>query len=80
MQRRTSKIDHLADKEEAQMEPSRTQQREQRMIHECRALGIDPDSRTIAEIMVDDDVTAGKYKDHSPEWGLASRSTQRRLD
>jgi hypothetical protein len=71
MQRRTSKIDLLADKEEAQMEATRTQQRVQRMIRECRALGIEPDSRTIAEIMVDDDVTAGKYEDHSPEWGLA---------
>jgi hypothetical protein len=71
MQRRTTKIDLLAKKVEAQMEASRTKQRVQRMIRECRALGIDPDSRTIAEIMVDDDVTAGKYKDHSPEWGLA---------
>jgi hypothetical protein len=53
------------------MEGSRTQQRVERMIRECRALGIDPDPRTIAEIMVDDDVTAEKYKDHSPEWGLA---------
>jgi hypothetical protein len=53
------------------MEGSRTQQRVKRMIRECRALGIDPESRTIAEIMVDDDVTAGKYEDHSPEWGLA---------
>ena len=53
------------------MEGSRTQQRVKRMIRECRALGIDPESRTIAEIMVDDDVTAGKYKDHSPEWGFA---------
>jgi hypothetical protein len=53
------------------MEGSRTQQRVKRMIRECRALGIDPEPRTIAEIMVDDDVTAGKYKDHSPEWGFA---------
>jgi hypothetical protein len=53
------------------MDGSRTQERVERMIRECRALGIDPDPRTIAEIMVDDDVTAGKYKDHSPEWGLA---------
>jgi hypothetical protein len=53
------------------MEGSRTQQRVERMIRECRALGIDPDPRTIAEIMVDDDVTTGKYNDHSPEWGVA---------
>lgn len=41
--------------------------RVERTIRECRALGIKPDPRTIAEIMIDDDVTAGKYEDSSPE-------------
>jgi hypothetical protein len=33
-----------------------TELRVERMILECRALGIQPDARTIAEIMVDDDI------------------------
>jgi hypothetical protein len=41
------------------------------MISECRALGIEPDARTIAEIMVDDDVTLGRYEDFSEEWDFA---------
>ena len=41
------------------------------MILECRALGIEPDARTIAEIMVDDDVTVGRYEDFSDEWTVA---------
>ena len=41
--------------------------RVERTIRECRALGIKPDSRTVAEIMIDDDMTAGKYEDGSPD-------------
>jgi hypothetical protein len=47
------------------------QQRVERMIRECRALGIEPSSRTIAEIMVDDDVTAEQYESFSQEWDIA---------
>jgi hypothetical protein len=45
--------------------------RVERTIRECRALGIKPDSRTVAEIMIDDDMTAGKYEDSSPEFVAA---------
>jgi hypothetical protein len=45
--------------------------RVQRIIHECRALGIEPDARTVAEIMVDDDVTRERYGDFSIEWHAA---------
>lgn len=48
-----------------------TQRRVERMIRECRALGIEPDPRTIAEIMVDDDVTNEKYENWSAEWKAA---------
>ncbi len=41
--------------------------RVERTIRECRALGIEPDSRTVAEIMIDDDVTAEKYEGSAPE-------------
>ena len=53
------------------MESLTTQRRVQRMIGECRALGIEPEPRTIAEIMVDDDVTRGTYEDFSEEWDMA---------
>lgn len=48
-----------------------TQRRVERMIRECRALGIEPEPRTIAEIMVDDDVTNQKYENWSAEWKVA---------
>lgn len=51
--------------------------RVERMILECRALGIEPDARTIAEIMVDDDVTVGRYEDYSDEWSLAFEAYER---
>ena len=41
------------------------------MIRECRALGIEPDPRTVAEIMVDDDVTGNAYENFSGEWHAA---------
>jgi hypothetical protein len=41
------------------------QRRAERTIHMCRAFDIEPDARTVAEIMVDDDVTAHKYQDFS---------------
>ena len=47
------------------------QRRVERMVRECRALGIEPDSIAIAEIMVDDDLTAGKCEEFSPEWRVA---------
>ena len=47
------------------------------MILECRALGIEPDARTIAEIMVDDDVTVGRYEDFSDEWTVAFEKYER---
>lgn len=53
------------------MESLTTRRRVQRMIGECRALGIEPEPRTIAEIMVDDDVTRGKYENFSEEWVVA---------
>jgi len=54
-----------------------TELRVERMIYECRALGIEPDGRTIAEIMVDDDVTVGRYEDYSDEWSVAFETYER---
>jgi hypothetical protein len=54
-----------------------TELRVERMILECRALGIEPDARTIAEIMVDDDVTVGHYEDYSDEWTVAFETYER---
>lgn len=53
------------------METLATHQRVGRTIRECRALGIEPDARTVAEIMVDDDVTARKYEEFSSERAIA---------
>jgi hypothetical protein len=54
-----------------------TELRVERMIFECRALDIEPDARTIAEIMVDDDVTVGRYEDYSDEWSVAFETYER---
>jgi hypothetical protein len=43
-----------------------THRRVERTIQECRMLGIEADPRTVAEIMVDDDVTAHRYEDFCP--------------
>jgi hypothetical protein len=48
-----------------------TQRRAERVIRECRALGIEPSARTVAEIMVDDDVTRERYDNFSDEWHVA---------
>ena len=53
------------------MEALTTHRRVERTIRECRMLGIEPDARTVAEIMVDDDVTAHKYEDFSTARALA---------
>jgi hypothetical protein len=53
------------------MEPLAAQRWVERVIRECRALGIEPDARTVAEIMVDDDVTRDKYEHRSDEWHAA---------
>jgi hypothetical protein len=54
-----------------------TELRVERMILECRALGVEPDARTIAEIMVDDDVTVGRYEDYTDEWSAAFETYER---
>jgi hypothetical protein len=56
---------------EEPMEALTTHRRVERTIRECRMLGIEPDARTVAEIMVDDDVTARKYKDFSTARAIA---------
>jgi hypothetical protein len=48
-----------------------THRRVERTIQECRMLGIEPDPRTVAEIMVDDDVTAHRYQDFSAARAIA---------
>lgn len=53
------------------METLTTHRRVERTIRECRMLGIKPDARTVAEIMVDDDVTADRYEDFSPARAIA---------
>lgn len=45
--------------------------RVERTIRECRALDIDPDPRTVAEIMVDEDVTAHRYETLSADRAIA---------
>ena len=75
----------MATKQDDESPPSRrfsldsvtTELRVERMILECRALGIEPDARTIAEIMVDDDVTVGRYEDFSDEWTVAFEKYER---
>jgi hypothetical protein len=47
------------------------QRRVERTIDECRRFGIEPDPVTIAEIMIDDDVTAGRYNDFSVTRAIA---------
>ncbi len=59
------------------MDRMTTHLRVERMILECRALSIEPDARTIAEIMVDDDVTVGRYEDFSDEWDVAFGTYER---
>jgi hypothetical protein len=44
--------------------------RVERMIHQCRALDIEPDARTVAEIMVNEDTTAAEYEPLSAERAL----------
>jgi hypothetical protein len=58
-------------KKEEPMEALTTHRRVERTIQECRLLGIEPDARTVAEIMVDDDVTAHKYEDFSTARAIA---------
>jgi hypothetical protein len=56
---------------EEPMEARTTHRRVERTIQECRMLGIEPDARTVAEIMVDDDVTAHMYEDFSTARAIA---------
>jgi hypothetical protein len=48
-----------------------TQRRVERMIRDFWALGVEADSVAIAEVMVDDDVTAGRFEEFSPAWRVA---------
>jgi hypothetical protein len=45
--------------------------RVERTISECRTLGIDPNPRTVAEIMVDEDIAVQKYESLSSERAIA---------
>jgi hypothetical protein len=45
------------------MDEAHIQRRVERMIDECRTFDIEPHARTIAEVMIDDDVTAGRYEE-----------------
>jgi hypothetical protein len=60
-----------APTKEEPMEALTTHRRVERTIRECRMLGIEPDARTVAEIMVDDDVTAHRYEDFSTARAIA---------
>jgi hypothetical protein len=55
----------FADREEKPMDDLVMQRRAERTIHMCRGFDIEPDARTVAEIMLDDDVTAHKYENFS---------------
>jgi hypothetical protein len=60
-----------APTKEEPMEALTTHRRVERTIQECRMLGIEPDARTVAEIMVDDDVTTHRYEDFSTARAIA---------
>jgi hypothetical protein len=60
-----------APKKEEPMEALTTHRRIERTIKECRLLGIEPDARTVAEIMIDDDVTAHRFEDFSAARAIA---------
>jgi hypothetical protein len=60
-----------APTKEEPMEALSTHRRVERTIRECRMLGIEPAARTVAEIMVDDDVTAHRYEDFSTARAIA---------
>jgi hypothetical protein len=62
---------------EERMDVLAIHRRVERTIRECRALGIKPDSRTVAEIMIDDDATAGKYEEGSSDLEAAFREYER---
>lgn len=47
------------------------QRRVERTISECRTLGIHPNARTVAEIMVDEDITAHRYERTSSKLAIA---------
>lgn len=53
------------------MDSLATHRRVERTIRQCRTLGIEPDARTVAEIMVDEDVSAHKYADFATARALA---------
>jgi hypothetical protein len=62
------------------MESLATQRRAERVIRECRTLGIEPSARTVAEIMVDDDVTRDRYDNFSDEWHVALAEYEKAAD
>jgi hypothetical protein len=66
-----------APTKEESMEALTTHRRVERTIQECRMLGIEPDARTVAEIMVDDDVTAHRYVDSSTARAIAFAEYER---
>jgi hypothetical protein len=66
-----------APTKEEPMEALTTHRRVERTIQECRMLGIEPEARTVAEIMVDDDVTAHRYEDFSPARAIAFAEYER---
>jgi hypothetical protein len=53
------------------MDEADIQRRVERTIDECRMFDIEPEPRTIAEIMIDEDVTAGMYEDLSAKRAIA---------
>jgi hypothetical protein len=52
------------------MDDLAVQRRVERTIHECRAFDIEPDARTVAEIMVDEDSASAEYEPLSAERAL----------
>jgi hypothetical protein len=59
-----------ADREEKPMDDLAIQRRVERTIHQCRVFDIEPDARTVAEIMVDEDTAAAEYEPLSAKRAL----------
>jgi len=59
-----------ADREDKPMDDLAIRRRVERTIQMCHAFDIEPDARTVAEIMVDEDTAAAEYEPLSAERAL----------
>ena len=59
-----------ADREEKPMDDLAVRRRVERTIQMCHVFDIEPDARTVAEIMADEDTASAKYEPLSAERAL----------